>query len=188
MSTTGCPMNLHITDSDVLVSTSLRTCFRVVPHAPVPASTCSPGLLLVLAGCTSQHGHHAARQPSCRHPLDSAGADGPGVVITPGLQGTSPGNLSPALPRSEHRSCRRGGLGGPLVPSVEGREVASRPGRAEPRGAQIPVLADLAHRRAQVPPQVAERGAPPEPVAVVDAVNDQPRLEYERVRDHRVME
>ena len=32
-----------------------------------------------------------------------------------------------------------------------------------------------------------DRGAPPEPVAVVDAVDDEPGLEHERVRDHRVV-
>src|SRR5215212_1114986 len=36
-------------------------------------------------------------------------------------------------------------------------------------------------------PEVVERRAPPEPVAVVDRVDDQPRLEHERVRDHRVV-
>ena len=36
-------------------------------------------------------------------------------------------------------------------------------------------------------PQVVERGPPPEPVAVVDAVDDQSRFEHERVRDHRVV-
>src|SRR5829696_5208859 len=80
-----------------------------------------------------------------------------------------------------------GGAGGPPVPSVEARVVARGPGFAEPRRAQIPVRADLARRRAQVTPQVVDRRASPEPVAVVDAVHDQARLEHERVRDHRVV-
>ena len=36
-------------------------------------------------------------------------------------------------------------------------------------------------------PEVGDRRATPEPVAVVDAVDDEPRLEHERVRDHRVV-
>ena len=40
---------------------------------------------------------------------------------------------------------------------------------------------------AQVAPEVVERRPPPEPVAVVDRVDDEPRLEHERVRDHRVV-
>ena len=40
---------------------------------------------------------------------------------------------------------------------------------------------------AQVVPQVVDRRTAPEPVAVVDAVDDQPRLEHEGVRDHRVV-
>jgi hypothetical protein len=38
------------------------------------------------AGTPRRRGRRAIREPSCRHPLSSAGADGPGVVITPGLQ------------------------------------------------------------------------------------------------------
>jgi len=40
---------------------------------------------------------------------------------------------------------------------------------------------------AQVAAQVIEGRPAPEPVAVVNAVNDQSRLEHERVRDHRVV-
>src|SRR6185437_16326837 len=60
---------------------------------------------------------------------------------------------------------------GAPVPAVELREVARVPGFAEPRGAQVPVRADLAGGGAQVAPQVVERRAAPEPVAVIDAVN-----------------
>src|SRR5664279_1813514 len=85
-------------------------------------------------------------------------------------------------------SCRRTGLvAGAPVPSVEGRAVARGPGLAESRCAQIPVRADLAGRRAQITPEVLDRRATPEPVAVVDAVYDQSRLQHERVRDHRVV-
>src|SRR5580658_3921860 len=65
--------------------------------------------------------------------------------------------------------------GGPPVPAVEVREVARVPGFAQPGGAQIPVRADLAGGGAQVTPQLVERRTAPEPVAVVDAVNDQSR-------------
>src|SRR3954453_5505203 len=51
----------------------------------------------------------------------------------------------------------------PLVPAVEGREIARVPGLAQPWGAQVPVGADLAHDIAQVVPEVDEGGAPPEP-------------------------
>src|ERR1700735_2046699 len=81
---------------------------------------------------------------------------------------------------------RRHRLGAP-VPAVELRVVLRVPGFAEPRSAQIPVRADLARGDAQVMPQVVERRAAPEPVAVIDTVNDQPRLEYQRVRDHGVV-
>src|SRR3954465_10144822 len=76
---------------------------------------------------------------------------------------------------------------GPLVPAVEGRPVARVPGVAQPGGAEVPVGTDLARHRPQIVPQVDYRGASPEPVAVVDAVDDEPGLEHERVGDHRVV-
>src|SRR5215213_10603095 len=76
---------------------------------------------------------------------------------------------------------------GPPVPAMEGRAVARVPGLAEAAHAEVPVGADLGADRAQVVAEVDERRAPPEPVAVVDAVDDEPRLEHERVRDHRVV-
>src|SRR5215203_4734122 len=76
---------------------------------------------------------------------------------------------------------------GPPVPAMEGRPVARVPGLAEAAYAEVPVGADLGADRAQVAPEVDERGAAPEPVAVVDAVDHKPRLEHERVRDHRVV-
>src|SRR5689334_3647959 len=88
-----------------------------------------------------------------------------------------------------HRTGLRRGdrLTGLPVPAVELRVVAGGPGFAETRCAQIPVWADLGRGRAQVMPQVVERGPAPEPVAVVDAVDDQPGLEHKRVRDHWVV-
>ena len=51
--------------------------------------------------------------------------------------------------------CNRGNFRtGPLVPPVERREVARVPGRAESRGAQVPVGTDLARHGAQVLPEV----------------------------------
>src|SRR5262252_369026 len=73
------------------------------------------------------------------------------------------------------------------VPSVEERVVAGDPGLAEPGRAQVPVRADLGRGRPQVVPQVVEGRAAPEPVAVVDAVDDQSGLEHQGVRDHRVV-
>src|SRR3954449_10742201 len=76
---------------------------------------------------------------------------------------------------------------GPLFPAVEGRPVARVPGVAQPGGAEVPVGTDVARHRPQIVPQVDYRWTPPEPVAVVDAVDDEPGLEHERVRGHRVV-
>src|SRR5271170_3925141 len=70
---------------------------------------------------------------------------------------------------------------------MEGRQVASVPSLAESGLAQIPVGADLSHRRAQVVPEVGDGRPAPEPIAVIDAVDDESWLEHERVRDHRII-
>src|SRR4051794_20148054 len=69
------------------------------------------------------------------------------------------------------------------VPAVEARMVARVPGLPQPGRAQVPVGSDLAGDVAQVVPEVVDGGAPPEPVAVVDAVDDEPGPEHDRVRD-----
>jgi len=59
-----------------------------------------------------------------------------------------------------------------------------------PRGAQgrsDPSRADFARHGAQVVPKIDDRWTAPEPVTVVDAVNDEARLEHQRVRNHRIM-
>src|SRR5580700_8470930 len=76
---------------------------------------------------------------------------------------------------------------GPFVPSVETREIPRIPCLAESRFAQIPVRADFTRHGAQVVPKIDDRGTPPEPVAVIDAVNHEARLEHERMWDHRIM-
>src|ERR1700685_2627259 len=76
---------------------------------------------------------------------------------------------------------------GLLVPPVETRQVTRVPCLAEPRSAQIPVGADFLRRGAQVVPKIDDRWTSPEPVAVIDAVNHEARLEYERMRDHRIV-
>src|SRR5215217_1073863 len=76
---------------------------------------------------------------------------------------------------------------GPPVPAVERRHVTRVPGLPEAGGAEVEVGADLAADGPQVMPEVDHRRTPPEPVAVVDAVDDQPGLEHQRVRDHRVV-
>src|SRR5215207_9983550 len=76
---------------------------------------------------------------------------------------------------------------GPPVPAMERREVARVPRLAETGAAEVPVGADVGADRAQLVPEVIDRRAPPEPVAVVDAVDHEPRFEHERVRDHRVV-
>src|SRR3954454_23422532 len=70
---------------------------------------------------------------------------------------------------------------GPPVPAVEGGELARVPGLAQPGRAQVVVRPDLAEDLAQVAPEVGERGAPPEPVAVVDRVHDEPGPEDQGV-------
>jgi hypothetical protein len=76
---------------------------------------------------------------------------------------------------------------GPLVPPVEAREVTRIPCLAESRRAQVPVGTDFARHRAQIIPEVCDRRAAPKPVAVVDAVDHEPWLEHERVRNHRIV-
>src|SRR5580704_13965214 len=83
-----------------------------------------------------------------------------------------------------NRSWLRTGL---LVPSVETREITSIPCLAESRFAQIPVWPDFTRHGAQVVPKIDDRWTPPEPVAVIDAVNHKARLEHERMRDHRIV-
>ena len=70
---------------------------------------------------------------------------------------------------------------------MEAREVTRIPRLAESRSAQIPVWADFARHGAQVVPKIDDRRTPPEPVAVIDAVDHETRLEHERMRDHRIM-
>src|SRR5947209_10651455 len=74
-----------------------------------------------------------------------------------------------------------------LIPSMKTRPVACIPCLAESGGTQIPVWANLASHGAQVVPEVDDRWTTPEPVAVVDAVDHETRLENERVRNHRVV-
>lgn len=73
------------------------------------------------------------------------------------------------------------------VPPVKRPEVARVPGVAESGGVQIRVRTDLARHGAQVVPEGEDGRAAPEPVAVVNAVYHEARLEYEHVPDHRVM-
>src|SRR5215472_5175139 len=74
-----------------------------------------------------------------------------------------------------------------LFVGEELRVVARRPRLAQAGSGQLPVRADLPGHLAQVAAQVLDRGPAPEPVAVVHAVDDQARLEHQRVRDHRVV-
>ena len=70
---------------------------------------------------------------------------------------------------------------------METRQFARVPGFTQPRGAQIPVRADLARTRPQIVPEVENGWPPPEPIAVVDAVDNESRLEHECVRNHRIV-
>src|SRR4051794_32249777 len=84
-------------------------------------------------------------------------------------------------------TCARAARRRRLVPTVKGGAVPRVPALAQPWRGEVPVGAYLARHRAQVLTQVLEGGTPPEPVAVVDAVDDQAGLENERVGDHRVV-
>src|SRR5215213_279055 len=105
---------------------------------------------------------------------------GRGLVRGAGCRGAAQMVLVPASGAARARC-------GTPVPAVEGRDVARVPSLAQSRRAQVPVRADLPGDGAQVVPDVDERRASPEPVAVVDGVDDEPGLEHERVRDHRVV-
>src|SRR5581483_5889811 len=74
-----------------------------------------------------------------------------------------------------------------LVPPMESRQVARVPRLAKSGGAEVPVGADLAHYGPQVVPEVNDRRPPPKPIAVIDAVYNQTRLEHESVRNHRIV-
>jgi hypothetical protein len=70
---------------------------------------------------------------------------------------------------------------------VETREIARTPRLAESRSTQISVWADLARHGAQIVPKIDDRRTSPEPVAVVNAVDHEARLEHERMRNHRIV-
>src|SRR5215203_4647887 len=106
----------------------------------------------------------------------------PGCGPVPGVGRRAAAQMVLAPASGGARACCR-----PLAPAMERREVARVPGVAQPGGAEVPVGADLARDSPQVVPEVDDRGAPPEPVAVVDLVDDEPGLEHERVRNHRVV-
>src|SRR5580658_5337703 len=74
-----------------------------------------------------------------------------------------------------------------LIPSVETRVVTRIPRLTEPRRTQIPVRPDFARRYAQIAPKIGDGRTAPEPVAVIEAVDHQARLEHERIRDHRIV-
>src|SRR5215468_10323610 len=62
------------------------------------------------------------------------------------------------------------------------RVVARVPGLPEAGCGQVPVRADLAGHLAEVVAEVLDRRPAPEPVAVVNAVDDEARLEHQGVR------
>src|ERR1700722_3249567 len=101
-----------------------------------------------------------------------------------------PGSVGP-IDRVDHgpfgKNLCRTGRGVTVPVRVMPRVVAGLPVFSQARRVQVPVRADLPGRLAQVTPQVLERRPAPEPVAVVDAVDDQARPEHQGVRDHRVV-
>ena len=65
------------------------------------------------------------------------------------------------------------GLRNPRLRGGQGRSDPNRP--------------NLGGDNAQVVPEINGGGAPPEPIAVVDAVNPQARFEYQRVGNHWIV-
>src|SRR5437879_5988694 len=74
-----------------------------------------------------------------------------------------------------------------VLVGIERRAVARLPRLAEAWRSQIPIGADLPCHLAKVPTKVLERRSAPEPIAVVDTVDDESRLEHKSMRDHRVV-
>src|SRR5450631_2107254 len=70
---------------------------------------------------------------------------------------------------------------------METREVTRIPCLAKSRRTQIPIWTDFTRYGAQIAPKIDDRWTPPEPVAVIDAVDHESRLEHERMRDHRIV-
>ena len=112
-------MNLHITDSDVLVPASLRTCFRVSPHAPTLALRDRPASPLALDSWQStlawalSHSKAFMAAPVRRYLRRRRG-----VVITPCLQG---GHRPVQAVEAPARLGEGAALGAPSVePSCDG--------------------------------------------------------------------
>src|SRR5436305_8961231 len=66
--------------------------------------------------------------------------------------------------------------------------LVTLPVLAQPWCREVPIRAYLARDLAEIITKVFGRRPTPEPVAIIDFVNDQPRLKHERMRNHRVME
>ena len=133
-----------------------------------------------VAPCDRHRRHPAHAGPDDRADVDAAHARVLGVRLRR-LTRSDRLDASARLARS------RNTFRSPLVPSVEVRMIAGIPGLAQAGRAQIPVRADLLRHGAQIAAEIFDRRPAPEPVAVVDAVDDKARLEHERVRDHRIV-
>src|SRR5712691_9429556 len=125
---------------------------------------------------------HARREPRGRRPrhLRRRGA-GP----RPGAGGPTARISRRQLPGAA--KARRVVLARRSAVGVVVGAVTALPRFAETRRTEIPVRPDLAGDLAQIAAKVLDRRPPPEPVAVVDAMDHEPGLEDERVRDHRVV-
>src|SRR4029079_8989879 len=136
--------------------------------------------------------------PNCRDRPESpstyagraAGSPRRASMSNAGRRPPRPPNLSSASASCvlvAPRLVRAPAPGAALVPAVEESEVARVPGLAEPRFAEVPVRADLLTDRPEVLPEVDDGGPSPEPVTVVDAVDDQSGLQHDRVRNHWIV-
>src|ERR1700722_18992469 len=96
-----------------------------------------------------------------------------------------------ACPRAGARASLLLGLGEDLRVAlavwIEAGLFSLGPRFTKRRVGEVPVRAALLRDGPEVAPQLLDRGAPEEPVADVDLVHDQARLEHDRVRHHRVV-
>src|SRR5215216_6090855 len=96
-------------------------------------------------------------------------------------------NPNSSMSDRDARTLGRNSLRTPLVPAVEVGHVLAVPCFPQPGRAQVPIRTDLARHGSQVLMEILDRRPAPKPIAVVEAVNDESRLEHERVRNHRVV-
>ncbi len=92
---------------------------------------------------------------------------------TPCSAGAEKSSGAQGTPKASHQVALRAAAAF-LAQPWKGAWSPAVPGVAQPGSGEVPVGTDLARHRPQIVPEVDHRGPAPEPVAVVDAVNDEP--------------